>query len=201
MPPRSGWPRWPTPWRAGITSRWPPSSRATRARPTTPICRSPASTALAVRDQAAGQARTPSRLGRAPGGGRVADGHLPGGARARRGLRRRAGVLAEHVPRAGGPRAGEAQGRASSGTRDITWDYAAEARTGNGRCRHVHLGARRLMWSIVPRADLVLAATPGSPPPLRVPAGRQGQDRSAPSCRRSCWPCRPANAASTIGRV
>jgi colanic acid biosynthesis glycosyl transferase WcaI len=42
--------------------------------------------------------------------------------------------------------------------RDITWDYAAESRAGAGL---PVTALRRLMWSIVPRADLVLAATPG----------------------------------------
>jgi colanic acid biosynthesis glycosyl transferase WcaI len=45
--------------------------------------------------------------------------------------------------------------------RDIIWDYAAESRTGAGLSRHSITALRRLMWSIVPRADLVLAATPG----------------------------------------
>ena len=45
--------------------------------------------------------------------------------------------------------------------RDITWDYAAEARTSAGVSGSSIAALRRLMWSIVPRADLVLAATPG----------------------------------------
>jgi glycosyltransferase involved in cell wall biosynthesis len=45
--------------------------------------------------------------------------------------------------------------------RDITWDYAAEARTAGGLSGSSISALRRLMWSIVPRADLVLAATPG----------------------------------------
>jgi glycosyltransferase involved in cell wall biosynthesis len=45
--------------------------------------------------------------------------------------------------------------------RDITWDYAAESRTSAGLAGPSISALRRLMWSIVPRADLVLAATPG----------------------------------------
>jgi putative colanic acid biosynthesis glycosyltransferase WcaI len=57
--------------------------------------------------------------------------------------------------------------------RDITWEYAREATSGSRAASAAAARLCRLMWNVVARADLVVAATPG------IAAALRGRSRDA----------------------